>query len=83
MWNTARGQYGSHSMVVKGYQQFYKDHKVWFIKWREYKNLMILNDNWKTPVAGDRYFDLDAYGWNLGGEGFGTFLKVRDYSFWG
>ena len=57
MWNTARGQYGSHSMVVKGYQQFYKEHKIWFIKWKEYKNLMILNDNWKIPTAGDRYFD--------------------------
>ena len=82
MWNTGRGQYGAHSMVVKGYQQFYKQHKIWFIKWKEYKNLMLLNDNWivtddHNNMVSDRYFDLDAYGWNLFHEGFGTFLKVR------
>lgn len=44
---------------------------------------MILNDNWKTLAATDCYFDLDAYGWNLWSEGFGTFLKVRDYTFKG
>ena len=81
MWNTGRGQYGSHSMVVKGYQQFFKEYRIWFIKWRDYKNLMILNDNWRDPGAGDRYFDLDAYGRNLINEGFGTFLRVRNYTF--
>ncbi len=74
IWNTARGQYGAHSMVVIGYKRYYKQHKIWFIKWKEYKNLMILNDNWSTT---ETYFDLDAYGWNLFHEGFGTFLRVR------
>ncbi len=78
MWNSARGQYGSHSMVVNGYRRYYKNHKIWFIKWKEYKNLMILNDNWQLN---DIYFDLDAYGLNLWSEGFGTFLKVRNYAF--
>lgn len=78
MWNTARGQYGSHSMVVNGYRRYYKNHKIWFIKWKEYKNLMTLNDNWRST---DIYFDLDAYGWNLWSEGFGTFVKVRNYTF--
>ena len=76
MWNTARGQYGAHSMVVKGYKRYYKDCSIWFIKWKEYKSLMTLNDNWND---GDMYFDLDAYGSNIFNEGFGTFLRVREY----
>ena len=76
MWNTARGQYGAHSMVVKGYKRYYKNCSIWFIKWKEYKSLMTLNDNWND---GDMYFDLDAYGSNIFNEGFGTFLRVREY----
>ena len=78
MWNTARGQYGSHSVVVNGYRRYYKNHKIWFIKWKEYKNLMSLNDNWGSA---DIYFDLDAYGCNLWSEGFGTFVQVRNYTY--
>ncbi|MDE6082475.1 MAG: hypothetical protein K2F52_01195 [Malacoplasma sp.] len=79
IWNTLGGQYGAHSLVVKGYRQFYRDRWFLFFKWREYKNLMIVNDNHKFT---DSYFDLDAYGRNLfGGEGLGTFLKVRNYAY--
>lgn len=39
---------------------------------------MSLNDNWQSA---DIYFDLDAYGWNLLNEGFGTFLQMRNYKF--
>lgn len=39
---------------------------------------MILNDNW---YSSDTYFDLDAYGWNLWSEGFGTFVQVRNYTY--
>ena len=78
LWNCARGYYGSHSTVVIGYKQYKKDCSWWFFSWCEYKNLMIINDNWN---GSDYYFDLDSYGWNLGSEGFGTFLTVRDYVF--
>lgn len=50
----------------------------WFIKWREYRNLMSINDNWKSS---DFYFDLDAYFRNIFHECFGSFLKVRSFSF--
>ena len=63
--------------VVKVYDN-YKNHKIWFIKWKEYKNLMSLNDNWGSA---DIYFDLDAYGYNLWSEGFGTFVQVRNYTY--
>ncbi len=80
IWNTLGGQYGAHSLVVKGYRQFYRDRWFLFFKWREYKNLMIVNDNHGYT---DTYFDLDAYGRNLfGGEGLGTFLKVRNYAYY-
>ena len=46
--------------------------------YHEYKDLMIINDNWYFQ---DMYFDLDSYGWNLWSEGFGTFLTIRDYAF--
>ena len=78
MWNTARGQYGAHSMVVNGYRSYYKTHQFWFIKWREYRNLMSINDNWNYT---DYYFDLDAYFRNIFHECFGSFLKVRSFSF--
>ncbi|MDE5767598.1 MAG: hypothetical protein K2H56_03540 [Malacoplasma sp.] len=79
IWNTLGGQYGAHSLVIKGYRQFYRDRWFLFFKWREYKNLMIVNDN-HTRI--DTYFDLDAYGKNLfGGEVLGTFLKVRNYAY--
>ena len=73
MFNTARGQYGSHSMVVNGYRRYSKEHKFWFIKWTEYKNLLSLNDNWQKL---DICFDLDAYKTNIFKEGFGTFMQV-------
>ena len=78
MWNTARGQYGAHSMVVNRYRSYYKVHQFWFIKWREYRNLMSINDNWNYT---DYYFDLDAYFRNIFHECFGSFLKVRSFSF--
>ncbi|MDE5767053.1 MAG: hypothetical protein K2H56_00745 [Malacoplasma sp.] len=80
IWNTLGGQYRAHSLVVKGYRQFYRDRWFLFFKWREYRNLMIVNDNHGYT---DTYFDLDAYGRNLfGGEGLGTFLKVRNYAYY-
>lgn len=78
MWNTARGQYGGHSMIVKAYQIYKKTSRWWIFTTTSYEKLMILNDN---HTSADRYFDLDAYGWNLISEGFGTFLKVRNYAF--
>lgn len=33
--------------VVNIYKRYAKEHKFWFIKLNEYKNLMFLNDNWK------------------------------------
>ena len=78
LWNCARGFYGSHSTVVIGYKQYRKDCGWWIFRWHEYKDLMIINDNWYSQ---DMYFDLDSYGWNLWSEGFGTFLTIRDYAF--
>lgn len=46
--------------------------------YKEYKNLMSLNDNWDSA---DIYFDLDAYADNLWNEAFGTFVQVRNYTY--
>ena len=51
---------------------------MWIFSYHEYKDLMIINDNWYTQ---DMYFDSDSYVWNLWSEGFGTFLTIRDYVF--
>ncbi len=75
MWNTAKGQYGAHSMVVNGYKIYSKTHRLWFITWKENKKLMSLNDNWGET---DVYMDFDAYSRK---ECFGTFLQVRNYTF--
>ena len=76
MWNTARGQYSGHSMVVNGYQCYKREKGFWIFRLTEYRYLMFLNDNWQEK---DIYFDLDAYGKNVSEEMFGTFLRVRDY----
>lgn len=78
MWNQARGNYGNHSMVVKGYKTYKKDHKVWFIKWSESKHFMEMNDNWRSTGT-TTYIDFDGYANDLIKEGFGTFVVVKDY----
>lgn len=80
LWNCARGYYGCHSTVVIGYKQYRRQKGWWIFKYFEYKNLMIINDNWQADKR-DMYFDLDSYGLDLWSEGFGTFLTVRDYAF--
>lgn len=78
MWNQARGNYSNHSMVVKGYKTYKKDHRFWFIKWSESKHFMVINDNWdNTPET--TYIDFDGYSNDLINEGFGTFVVVKDY----
>lgn len=78
MWNQARGNYSNHSMVVKGYKTYKKDHRFWFIKWSESKHFIMMNDNWKeTPET--TYIDFDGYSNDLINEGFGTFVVVKDY----
>ncbi len=75
MWNTARGQYDAHSMVVDGYRIYTKVRKIWFFTLKEQKLLASLNDNWgKTDV----YMDCEAYRKN---ERLMTFLQVRNYTF--
>ncbi len=78
MWNQARGNYGNHSMVVKGYKTYKKDHKIWFIKWSESKHFMEMNDNWRSTGT-TTYIDFDGYAFDLIHEGFGTFVVVKDY----
>ncbi|MGN0814552.1 MAG: hypothetical protein ACI4MH_04885 [Candidatus Coproplasma sp.] len=78
MWNQARGNYSNHSMVVKGYKTYKKDHKIWFIKWSESKHFMEMNDNWRSTGA-TTYIDFDGYSFDLIHEGFGTFVVVKDY----
>lgn len=78
MWNQARGNYSSHSMVVKGYKTYKKDYKVWFIKWSETKHFMEMSDNWYGTGA-TTYIDFDGYASDLIHEGFGTFVVVKDY----
>lgn len=78
MWNQARGNYSSHSMVVKGYKTYKKNHKVWFIRWSESKHFMVMNDNWYGTGA-TTYIDFDGYSCDLIHEGLGTFVVVKDY----
>ena len=52
--------------------------KMRIFSYHEYKDLMIINDNWYPQ---DMCFGSDSYGWNLWSEGFGTFLIIRDYVF--
>ncbi len=75
MWNTARGQYGAHSMVVNGYKIYTKVNKIWFFTWKEQKLLASLNDNWHNE---DYYMDCDAFRRD---ERYMTFLQVRNYTF--
>lgn len=78
MWNQARENYKNHSMVVKGYKTYKKDHKIWFIRWSESKHFMEMNDNWRSTGA-TTYIDFDGYAFDLIHEGFGTFVVVKDY----
>lgn len=78
MWNQTRGNYSDHSMVVKGYKTYKKDHKIWFIKWSESKHFMEMNDNWRS-TGSTTYIDFDGYSNDLIHEGFGTFVVVKDY----
>ena len=77
MWNQARGHYYNHSMVVKGYQTYKKEHKFWFITYYESKHMMVINDNWEDRTV---YTDYEGYAGDLIHEGFGTFTVVRDYA---
>ena len=79
MWNQARGNYGNHSMVVKGYKTYTKTRKIWFIKWTEEKHFMEMNDNWRNKKCSTTYIDYEGYSGDLIREGFGTFVVVRDY----
>ncbi|MDE5949938.1 MAG: C10 family peptidase, partial [Malacoplasma sp.] len=77
IWNPIISQYGQpHSLVVKGYRQYYKEKSFWFFNWREYKNLMVVSDNWDKK---DLYFDLTAFGKF---ERLGVFLKVRNHAYY-
>lgn len=78
MWNQTRGNYSNHSMVVKGYKTYKKDHKVWFVKWSESKHFMEMNDNWDF-TGYSTYIDFDGYSSDLIHEGFGSFVIVKDY----
>lgn len=78
MWNQARGNYGNHSMVVKGYKNYKKNHKLWFIKWTETIHFMEISDNWKH-TGNTTYIDFDGYSSDLIREGFGTFVVIKDY----
>lgn len=60
--------YGSHSMVVTGYQLYTKTTTVLGIDFNDYVKLIKVNDNW-TGAA--RYFDFTNYA------AIGSFVKVR------
>ncbi|MDE5767603.1 MAG: hypothetical protein K2H56_03565, partial [Malacoplasma sp.] len=76
IWNPIISQYGQpHSLIVKGYLQYYKEKSFLFFKWKEYKSLMVVSDNWDER---NLYFDLTAFGQF---ERLGVFLKVRNYAY--
>ena len=52
-------QYFTETNVCKGEND---EIKMRIFSYHEYKDLMIINDNWYFQ---DMYFDLDSYGWNL------------------
>lgn len=78
MWNQARGNYGCHSMIVKGYETYKRERKWWFIRWAEKKHFIVINDNW-TKEYPSTYIDFDGYANDYLNEGFGTFVSIKDF----